>query len=296
MYSTDLKLRAIELYKKFNSYRYIENLLKIGKSTVHRWVNNINNISNKKLVDINKLVEFIHKLLLKDSFITLLTIKNKIFDKFKQSFSLSFIHTIIIKKLKFSYKKVNHKLFHKSIDDLFLKQKQFLENIKSVNKDNIICIDETYIHSNYFTSYGWCQRNKRLMHFKKSNPIKYSMLMAISNKKIINYEIYKCNVDKIIFANFMRKLNNKFVNHHFLMDNVSFHKTKLITDILSSSSNKLLYIPPYSPQFNPIEEVFSQLKRNLRQFNKCTIIQKIIKSISLISSINLLNYYRHSFD
>lgn len=93
----------------------------------------------------------------------------------------------------------------------------------------------------------------------------------------------------------MRKLNDQFINHYFLMDNVSFHKTKIVTDIFLLSTNKLLYIPPYSPQFNPIEETFSQFKRNLNHFKKYTIIHKIIKSINLISSTNLLNYYNHSF-
>lgn len=37
MYSNDLKIRAIELYKKFNSYRYIQSLLNISKSTIIKY-------------------------------------------------------------------------------------------------------------------------------------------------------------------------------------------------------------------------------------------------------------------
>ena len=47
------------------------------------------------------------------------------------------------------------------------------------------------------------------------------------------------------------------------MDNVSFHKSKSITNSLINN-NKILYIPPYSPQFNPIEEVFSFVKNKIK--------------------------------
>src|SRR3990170_7918324 len=49
------------------------------------------------------------------------------------------------------------------------------------------------------------------------------------------------------------KLNELYTNHYFLTDNVSFHKSKKISDLMQNSYNDLLYIPPYSPEFNPIE-------------------------------------------
>lgn len=129
------------------------------------------------MIDINLIIKFIKTQLDRDNFITINTIQQKILTKFNHKYSLSFIHTLIKNKLKYSYKKVNTKLFHKSIDELIIKQKQFSENIKSINKDNIICIDETYLHTNYFNSYGWCRSNKRLVTFKQSNPIKYINLI-----------------------------------------------------------------------------------------------------------------------
>jgi transposase len=79
------------------------------------------------------------------------------------------------------------------------------------------------------------------------------------------------------------------------MDNVSFHKTKLVKTLIGKSSNKLLYIPPYSPQFNPIEEVFSQIKRNINYIKNGNIIQKFNKSTSFVTTRNFKNYYKHSF-
>ena len=49
-----------------------------------------------------------------------------------------------------------------------------------------------------------------------------------------------------------------------IMDNASFHHTDRITELCSNASVKLLYLPPYSPDLNPIEEFFAELKAFVR--------------------------------
>ncbi len=70
------------------------------------------------------------------------------------------------------------------------------------------------------------------------------------------------------------------------MDNVRFHKTKEVTEYIINN-NSVLYIPPYSPQFNPIEEVFSQLKSYLKKG------LNIHDSVNKITPVHLGNYYDH---
>ena len=48
------------------------------------------------------------------------------------------------------------------------------------------------------------------------------------------------------------------------MDNASFHRTMKIEQMCTDSGIKLIYLPPYSPDLNPIEESFSELKHLLR--------------------------------
>lgn len=295
MYSNDLKKRAIYLYNMFKSFRYVEKLLNIGKSTIHRWVNNIHQYNEKNHIDIKNISIFIKKIINNNKFVTIKYIKRRIYLKFKIKLSVSYIYNYITKTLKYSYKKVNNKYYNKSVRILKQKQRQFLKNIKNININKIICIDETYFHSNNSKNYGWSKIGQRIIHYKKTNPIKYSVLMGISNKRIINYKIYSSNINTDLFYEYMVDLNNRFNDHYFLMDNVSFHKSKRIKNIFNNSTNSLLFIPPYSPQFNPIEEAFSQLKRNISYISKCNIKKKICKSIKTIKQKHLTNYFNHSF-
>jgi transposase len=50
-----------------------------------------------------------------------------------------------------------------------------------------------------------------------------------------------------------------------VMDNFSAHKGVRVSELIEERSCKLLYLPPYSPDFNPIEEAFSKIKRLLRK-------------------------------
>jgi transposase len=50
-----------------------------------------------------------------------------------------------------------------------------------------------------------------------------------------------------------------------VMDNASFHRTKRIERMCRDASVKLVYLPPYSPDFNPIEEFFAELKAFIKR-------------------------------
>jgi len=50
-----------------------------------------------------------------------------------------------------------------------------------------------------------------------------------------------------------------------VMDNLSSHKSEVIRKIIKAKGARLLFLPPYSPDLNPIEQAFSKLKRLLRK-------------------------------
>lgn len=50
-----------------------------------------------------------------------------------------------------------------------------------------------------------------------------------------------------------------------IMDNLSSHKAPAVREMIEAAGASLLYLPPYSPDFNPIEQAFSKLKAHLRK-------------------------------
>ena len=56
-----------------------------------------------------------------------------------------------------------------------------------------------------------------------------------------------------------------------VMDNLSAHKGRQVRDVIEMAGARLLYLPPYSPDFNPIEMAFSKLKAFLKKHAARTV-------------------------
>ena len=56
-----------------------------------------------------------------------------------------------------------------------------------------------------------------------------------------------------------------------VMDNLSSHKRPIVQELIEAAKARLLFLPPYSPDFNPIEKAFSRLKAMLRKIGERTV-------------------------
>ena len=81
-----------------------------------------------------------------------------------------------------------------------------------------------------------------------------------------------------------------------VMDNLSSHKVKGVVDLIESAGAKVWYLPPYSPDFNPIEQMWSKVKSVLRTFarrTKKTLFGAIGKALQRVDAQECSNYFRN---
>jgi len=81
-----------------------------------------------------------------------------------------------------------------------------------------------------------------------------------------------------------------------VMDNLSAHKVKGIRELIEASGADLLYLPPYSPDLNPIEKAWSKLKQWLRSAKARTaeaLEQAIAQALQAITTDNAVAWFRH---
>ncbi len=79
-----------------------------------------------------------------------------------------------------------------------------------------------------------------------------------------------------------------------VMDNLPAHKVSGVRTAIEAAGARLLFLPPYSPDFNPIEMAFSKLKARLRKEAARTISQlwdAIAEAIELFTSTECRNYF-----
>jgi transposase len=102
------------------------------------------------------------------------------------------------------------------------------------------------------------------------------------------------------FADFVVScLENKHLNEgdYFIVDNATVHNGQesfiMIYQLLSMKGVKLIFLPKYSPELNPCELVFAQIKRYLKEHREVndTLLVSILKGAARISTENIYNYY-----
>jgi len=81
-----------------------------------------------------------------------------------------------------------------------------------------------------------------------------------------------------------------------VMDNLSAHKGGRVKEIIESRDCELVYLPPYSPDFNPIEQAFSKIKSLLRRVQARTresLIEAMGRALDAVTVRDTRGFFRH---
>jgi transposase len=125
-----------------------------------------------------------------------------------------------------------------------------------------------------------------------------SVISAVSLKGVIAQWSALGAVDGITFEAFIaRKLVPQLWKGAIvIMDNCSIHKAPEIEALLQDAGARLIYLPPYSPDFSPIENAWSKLKSILRSIGARTypdLLQALEDAFAKITEEDLLGWFTH---
>ena len=292
MYSDLVKNRAIIHYKYFlRSLRKVSKIYNISKSTLGRWLRRDGNVKprKRKTSIVETISSFIDSKLLEDPFLTTSELSKAI----KDSLNLKTSSTSCWRSLR--YANFTRKKTRNTI--ITLNKPTQVQEFKDSYKrsKNLISLDETFFYYD-IPRYGYSKRGQQLRKQLTENPKKHklTLYMAISDSKIVGYKISKTHGNTDNFLEFLKSMDIR--DSTLLMDNVAFHKSKLVKEYVESMKSSILYVPPYSPEFNPIELAFSKIKTVYRKLcldSNTDRVQKVETSINSLSVENLNNFFKY---
>jgi transposase len=138
----------------------------------------------------------------------------------------------------------------------------------------LVFIDETWASTNMARTHGRCRRGKRPRvgvphgHWKTTTFVAglttRDMVAPFVLDGPINRNAFETYVERVLVPE-LRK------GDIVVMDNLSSHKGRRTTQMIEAAGASLLYLPPYSPDFNPIENAFAKLKALLRKAAERTV-------------------------
>jgi transposase len=144
----------------------------------------------------------------------------------------------------------------------------YLHSISSLRSSQIVYIDESGCDKRIgFRRTGWSPLGVtpvQITQFHRGQ--RYQILPAYTQNGILLSRVFQGTTDSAMFEDFIEQLLHHCTSDSVLiMDNASFHRSDRIKEMCSAAGVKLLYLPPYSPDLNPIEEFFAELKAFIKK-------------------------------
>ena len=154
------------------------------------------------------------------------------------------------------------------------RREDWFEGQLDLDPQRLVFIDETWASTNMARRYGRAPRGQRLRmsvphgHWKTTTFVGALRLTGMTAPMVldgpINGPAFQAYVDQVLVPEL--KPGDVVV-----MDNLGSHKGVSVRNSIEAAGARLLYLPPYSPDFNPIENAFAKLKTLLRNAAERTI-------------------------
>ncbi len=158
--------------------------------------------------------------------------------------------------------------------DILKRREDWFEGQLDLDPEHLVFIDETWATTNMARKNGRAPKGERLRasvphgHWKTTTFVAGLRLTGLTAPMVLDGPIngvwFQAYVDQVLVPTLSP-------GDIVVMDNLGSHKGAGVRKAIEAAGAMLLYLPPYSPDFNPIEKAFSKLKALLRKAAERTV-------------------------
>lgn len=190
-----------------------------------------------------------------------------LWDEFEQMMSTSTISRAL-KAAKWSLKDTRRVALGRNAD----LRDHYLYNLSFFRSFQLVYVDESGCDQRVgFRRRGWSPLGLTPVQVARlPRGQRYQLLPAYTQRGILDVCVFRGHTDAAMFEAFIERLLRRCNpwperDSVIVMDNASFHRTERVKQMCDEAGVKLVYLPPYSPDLNPIEEFFAELKAFIKQ-------------------------------
>ena len=146
------------------------------------------------------------------------------------------------------------------------KRQAFLLKIASYKAAQLVFVDEAGVDDTHDYPYGYCHHSERFYDLKLGHKTeRVSMVSGWNDRQIVAPMTFKGYCNTLLIEAWVEQVLVPALKPHqmVIMDNASFHKSSRIRELIEQAECELLFLPPYSPDFNKIEKFWARLKQHL---------------------------------
>ncbi|MFS8881058.1 IS630 family transposase, partial [Synechococcus sp. H55.11] len=165
----------------------------------------------------------------------------------------------------------------------------YRQEVRDIPAEDLIALDQTGVWEGMERGVARSLRGQRAYHYRQRyKGENHTVIGAISLRGVVGCRVVKGGMKKGDFLEFLRselcpKLDARKV---VIMDNLNIHRSREVEELIRGTGARILYLPVYAPELNPIEMMWSVLKHFIRQFSrvgKYSLEQIVQTSLLLIN-------------
>jgi transposase len=164
---------------------------------------------------------------------------------------------------------------------------------------SLVFVDEMGTHTSLAPLYGYSPQGQRaFFEIPRNRGTNTTLLSSMSVEGMGPSMAVEGSTNKAVFETYVEHFLAPTLKagQVVIMDNLSAHKGERIRELIEERDCKLLYLPPYSPDLNPIEEAFSKAKGLLRIIGaraKEVLVEAIGKALDALSAQDARGFFAH---
>jgi len=296
-YSRDLRERVVRYFhvSASHSVSLTAELFSVSPSTVRRWAAGFQPSAHRVRPKRDSAMSLVEALLGDDALLTYREIQARLLFEHALSISLGTLHTVL-RSIRFSRKRVVARKIYGSLERIEAGREAFRAAFEEARFLDAISVDEVHFYSNADRTHGYSRCGRRILrHARAISKGNFSCVVAMDRNGILDLELVRDGaINGEIFLSFLRRLPCR--RRAVIMDNIRFHHSRMVRALLEQRGSVAEYIPSYTPEYNPIEYAFSQVKSHYKTLRRCNreddVEAAIRQAFEIVTPEHCANYFR----
>jgi transposase len=166
--------------------------------------------------------------------------------------------------------------------------------------ERFVFVDECGTHTSLAALYGYAPRGERLhLSVPRKRGKNTTVLASMSLEGMGPSLAVEGATTALVLEAYVERVlaPSLYEGQIVIMDNLGAHRPKRIRELIEERGCELLYLPSYSPDYNPIEEAFAKIKNLLRKAaarSREALVEAIGAALSAVSAADIRGFFEHA--
>lgn len=182
--------------------------------------------------------------------------------------------------------------------DVQAKREQFRREVSAIEPETLVFVDETGINTTMTPAYGRAPRGERVVDSAPASWKSFTVIAALGLDGVRAPLVFPGSTNAMAFRAYVEHVLVPELHKGdvVIFDNLKPHLAAGVAKLIEAAKARVVLLPPYSPDYTPIEEMFSKVKQGLRRAKARTrtkLYDAVGQTLRLVTPQDSLGWFQH---